>query len=164
MYKVHNHYTEIGIVGLQRTNVMLDGDNWQALIKLGEDDDRSGSWHLNKAAEAYLAKKKPKAKAKPPAVVQNAIMFMPLNSGEHGITQEDIEKYTQLYPAVNVDNELRAMIGWLDANPAKRKTANGIKNFISSWLKRAQDKGGQGLQSNQLSSAAHQTANNLRDF
>lgn len=152
-------------MGLCRTNVMLDNQLWVAAKEAGELQERSGSWILNKALEAYLAKKKPKTKTKAPAAVKDAIMFMPLNSGEYGVTREDIEKYIFLYPAVNVDQELRAMIGWLDANPSKRKTANGIKNFIGSWLKRAQDKGGSGFApSNQAGSAAQQTFNNLRDF
>lgn len=59
--------------------------------------------------------------------------------------QEQIEKWRQLYQAVDVQGELNAMVGWLDANPKKRKTSRGINTFINSWLKRAQDKGGQGM-------------------
>ena len=55
---------------------------------------------------------------------------------------QDVDKWTALYPAVDVEQELRAMAGWLDANPKKRKTKNGIKRFINSWLSRAQDRGG----------------------
>ncbi len=143
---------------------MLDNQLWKDAQAAGKIDDRSGSWILNKALEAYLNKKKPKAKAKPTAEVENAIIFMPLNSGEHGVTKSDIEKYQSLYPAVDVNIELLAMIGWLDANPTKRKTANGVKNFISSWLKRAQDKGGSNMQISGVSSAAQQTMNNLKDF
>lgn len=32
------------------------------------------------------------------------------------------------------------MYGWLDSNPRNRKTARGIKRFITSWLGRAQDR------------------------
>lgn len=55
---------------------------------------------------------------------------------------EDVLKWQQLYPAVDVFQELRAMEGWLDANPTKRKTPRGIKRFVNSWLARAQDRGG----------------------
>ena len=55
---------------------------------------------------------------------------------------QDVSKWNLLYPAVDVEQELRAMAGWLDANPKKRKTAKGIKRFINAWLARAQDKGG----------------------
>lgn len=67
---------------------------------------------------------------------------LPLNDGtEHPITTEDIKKYESLYPAVDVMQELRNMCGWLDSNPTRNKTKNGIKRFINSWLSREQDKG-----------------------
>ena len=53
-----------------------------------------------------------------------------------------IDEYTALYPAVNVEQEFRNMIGWIDSNPNKRKTRTGIRKFINSWLAREQDRGG----------------------
>ena len=68
---------------------------------------------------------------------------MILNDGnEWEPEQEDISKWKELYPKVDVDQEIRAMAGWLDANPTRRKTARGIKRFVNSWLSRAQDSGG----------------------
>ena len=60
-------------------------------------------------------------------------------------TPEQVRKWIDLYPAVDVPRELNAMVGWLDANPKRRKTSRGIATFCNNWLKRAQDKGGQGL-------------------
>lgn len=54
----------------------------------------------------------------------------------------DIDRYSELYPAVDVIQEFRKMIGWLDANPTKRKTKSGVKRFINSWLSKAQDTSG----------------------
>lgn len=59
--------------------------------------------------------------------------------------QADVLKWVQLYPGIDVHQELNAMCGWLDSNPKKRKTKRGIKRFCTSWLQRAQDKGGSGL-------------------
>ena len=68
---------------------------------------------------------------------------LPLNDGtEHRVTQADFDKYESLYPAVDVMQELRKMAGWLDGNRKNRKTKNGIRRFINSWLARAQDKAG----------------------
>lgn len=149
-------------MGLCRTNVMLDRELWKAAKEAGKPDDRSGSWIVNKALKEYLNKGKKKAAKKTTITkVENAVMFMPLNSGERGITNEDIKKWSQLYPAVNVDLELRAMIGWLDANPTKRKTNTGVDRFITSWLKRAQDKGGS---SNIGNNAASKTMLNAEEW
>ena len=48
----------------------------------------------------------------------------------------------QLYPAADVEQELRNMRGWCLANPTKRKTINGVNRFINGWLGKAQDRGG----------------------
>lgn len=60
----------------------------------------------------------------------------------HDVYLKDIEKWNELFPAVDVMQELRKMVGWLDSNPTKRKTRRGINRFINNWLSNAQDKGG----------------------
>lgn len=74
--------------------------------------------------------------------VSPVVFTLPLNKGEYGVTEAQVQKYKELYPAVDVEQELRNMIGWLDSNPAKRKTAAGIKSFITRWLNKRQDSGG----------------------
>lgn len=67
-----------------------------------------------------------------------------LNTGaQHPVTEAFASQMQSLYPAVNVAQELRAMCGWLLANPTKRKTKTGITRFINSWLAKCQDRGGQ---------------------
>lgn len=58
----------------------------------------------------------------------------------HGIFQSDIDGWKELYPAVDILQELRKMKGWLDSNPTKRKAQCGIKRFINGWLAREQDR------------------------
>ena len=59
---------------------------------------------------------------------------------EYPITEADIAGWKDLYPAVDVMQELRKMKGWADANPTKRKTKGGIKRFINAWLSKEQDR------------------------
>ena len=61
---------------------------------------------------------------------------------EYPVMAMDVREYKDLYPAVDVEQALRSMRGWLLANPRKRKTARGIRRFISSWLDREQNRGG----------------------
>lgn len=71
-----------------------------------------------------------------------SVPALPLNDGtEYPITVAQINEWRTLYPAVDVEQELRNMRGWLDANRAKRKTKNGILRFIAGWLAREQDSG-----------------------
>lgn len=81
----------------------------------------------------------PVAPAEPPVIT------LLLNTGqEFGITSTDIISWEALYPAVDVLQELRAMKGWCEANPKKRKTASGIKRFVNGWLAKVQNQGGTG--------------------
>lgn len=77
------------------------------------------------------------------SVPQNVVITLTLNDKtEYPIFQKQVDEWQNLYPAVDVIQQLRAMKGWLDSNPLKRKTKNGIKRFINGWLSREQDKGG----------------------
>lgn len=58
------------------------------------------------------------------------------------VSTEKIVQWKDTYPAVNVEQELKKMVSWCDANPTRRKTRNGVERFINSWLSREQDRGG----------------------
>lgn len=58
------------------------------------------------------------------------------------IYREDINYLQSLYPDVNVEQEIRNMVGWCDSNPTQRKTQSGIKAFITRWLNKEQNKVG----------------------
>lgn len=71
-----------------------------------------------------------------------SVVSIILNSKSlHPITQQDIDDWQELFPAVNVLQELRKMSAWADANPQRRKTDRGIRKFIVNWLSKEQDKG-----------------------
>lgn len=75
----------------------------------------------------------------------NANVFIGLQLNDKSlfpIFDDDLGKWRDLYPAVNVEQELRNMVGWIDGNPTRRKTKSGIKKFINSWLSKEQDQGG----------------------
>jgi len=80
-----------------------------------------------------------------PAIPDEPVAIeLTLNTGaQHPVTEAFASQMQSLYPAVNVAQELRAMCGWLLANPTKRKTKTGITRFINSWLAKCQDRGGQ---------------------
>lgn len=71
------------------------------------------------------------------------VITLPLNDKtEFPVFEADTDKWSDLYPAVDVMQELRNMRGWLDANPTKRKTKAGVRRFVNGWLAKEQDKGG----------------------
>lgn len=65
-----------------------------------------------------------------------------LNTGEmYPVSREKTDRWRELYPAVDVSQELRNMAAWLESNPTKCKTKSGILRFCNGWLAREQDKG-----------------------
>lgn len=96
---------------------------------------------------------------------EDVFITLTLNDkSEYPVLYSKVEEYENLYPAVDVQQQLRNMKGWLNSNPTKRKTKSGINRFINSWLAREQDKGGSkvitvantGQQSNKSSNRALQ--------
>lgn len=84
----------------------------------------------------------PDISAEPQATHAPPAAELPLNDGSiYPVTQEQAAEWGSLYPAVDVMQQLRAMKGWLNANPAKRKTRRGILRFVNAWLSREQDRG-----------------------
>ena len=85
--------------------------------------------------------------AEPQAADAPPVISLPLNDGTFfDVSENDRAKWSQLYPNVDVLQQLRNMAGWCDANPTKRKTRGGVKRFITAWLSREQDKGGKAPQ------------------
>ena len=72
---------------------------------------------------------------------EQAVITLLLNDKtEYAVPQKDFESWVELYPAVDVMQELRNMKGWLQANPDRRKTRRGINRFINTWLSKRQDR------------------------
>lgn len=91
---------------------------------------------VEKSKEEYILCAEPQAADAPP------VISLPLNDGTFfDVSENDRAKWSQLYPSVDVLQQLRNMAGWCDANPTKRKTRGGIKRFITAWLAREQDNG-----------------------
>lgn len=80
------------------------------------------------------------------AAASPPLISLPLNDGsEWPVSAELARQWRGLYPAVDVDQALRSMRGWLLANRNRRKTARGIERFAAAWLAREQDRGGTGV-------------------
>lgn len=103
-----------------------------------ETEDRIGKDRIGKAKEDTNVSScvEPETGSTPP------IIGLPLNDGtEYGVTEEQCKEWAELYPAVDVPQQLRNMRGWLLANKDRRKTKRGVGRFITAWLSREQDRG-----------------------
>lgn len=76
-------------------------------------------------------------------IINNIItcVELPLNDGSsYPISEEKVNKWQDIYKAIDVKIELGKMKCWLEANPNNRKTKKGIERFVVAWLNRSQDK------------------------
>lgn len=55
------------------------------------------------------------------------------------LTQAQVYAWQSSYPHLDVEAECRKAWNYIDANPAKKKTARGCKRFLVGWLNRAVD-------------------------
>lgn len=94
----------------------------------------------NRSINTSIARSSEKQTSEPQ---EKVFITLQLNTGEeYPIYDKEIKEWEELYPAVDVKQQLRSMKGWLLANKAKRKTKRGINRFINNWLSREQDRGG----------------------
>lgn len=76
------------------------------------------------------------------------VAVLPLVDGtDFPIIRGTLDELSSLYPAVDVEQQLRNMRGWLLANPKNRKTKAGIMRFVNAWLSREQNSARPGAKS-----------------
>ena len=137
------------IMRKSRARARLDGGN--IVTPLLPDRDPDVTQSKSKSKEKELKSKELKSKEKelcselkntsepeaPPLADVEALI---LNTGqEWRPTMAEFEDYKRLYPGVDVAQAFRNMAGWCRGNPKKRKTANGIRRFVTNWLSSDQD-------------------------
>lgn len=65
--------------------------------------------------------------------------FLLNDATEYAVSENDVVTYQQLYPGIDVRQELRNIEAWCLSNPKNRKTRNGAKRFLNGWLARTQN-------------------------
>lgn len=120
-------------------------------VRLGKDRIGKGRIEEDICAEPL--------QASPPEPEEPPVISLILNDkSRYPIGQAQVDEWSELYPAVDVMQELRKMAGWLDANPSKRKTKRGILRFVNGWLAREQDKGRTPTQNQQKNKEAEKAS------
>lgn len=112
------------------SNVVIEGDNSPCAPGSFEGKEREGK-----------EKKRKTVCVEPDQTVSTQQAFITLilkDKTEYAIHQDMIAEWKKLYPSVDIEQELRSMCGWCEANASKRKTRRGVKKFINSRLARSQ--------------------------
>lgn len=121
-------------------NINSVNDNINSKIVSNNTQSKVNQIKVNKNKECSSSS--PVAKATPKEPESYFIKLILNDNSYYYVIDEEVKEYKSLYPNVNVEQQLRNMAGWLNANQRKRKTKRGIKRFINSWLSSEQDRGG----------------------
>lgn len=94
----------------------------------------------NQTTCAAPAEPAPAGDLLPAAPVSPVAVSFLLNDGkDFEISEAQVREFAELYPAIDVLQQLRAVKAWTIANPKNRKTRSGAMRFVNSWLSRAQN-------------------------
>jgi hypothetical protein len=58
-----------------------------------------------------------------------------------------VDQWSELYPKLDILNESRRALAWVLADPMRKKTARGMKRFLTGWFGRSSDRTRGGSQS-----------------
>jgi len=98
-----------------------------------------------KALRSHLQKFLPQTPTTPTQMYDQGAIFIqiPLVDGsEYPVYESDIAEWEEIYKAVNVPVALQRIRQWCLSNPTKQKTKRGARRFITGWLERSQNRGG----------------------
>lgn len=136
MYKKHLKYLEIDEDNVYNCGGLPDdnqnGNQWYTQVRLGKDRLGKESKDKNICTEPSSVQEEKKS----------VIFFSCIKDNIYHVHKEDIIEWENTYPAVDIMQELKCMKQWLLSNPTKKKTKKGMRRFITGWLGRKQDKGG----------------------
>ena len=96
-----------------------------------------------KTDTSYLAQSDAVASSapEPNAEQEEAVAHIPLADGTDFPVPASLAcEYAAAYPGVDVVRELAQARAWCLSNPRQRKTKNGVRRFLNSWLDRAQNR------------------------
>lgn len=58
------------------------------------------------------------------------------------LLDSQVQEWAELYPNLDVLDECRKALAWIQANQGHRKTAKGMPRFLVGWLNRSVERGG----------------------
>ena len=132
----------IQIVSKMETDRIQNGNTGKD--RLGKDSTGKGRKEETRISNDILVEKKgpeegPEASSSPKENEQPVFIEIPVIGGKSAAIPESFATQMQeLYPAIDVREEIRRAKAWLLANP--RNAKKDWKRFINMWLSRAQDR------------------------
>jgi hypothetical protein len=72
--------------------------------------------------------------------IDEVVVWMPVTGNTKAAIRESVmPAWVEAFPAIDVRQELKKMVGWCISNPSLVKTPSGVHRFIFTWLGKAQN-------------------------
>jgi hypothetical protein len=115
--------------------------NKSHMVRAEPPTNLSGNYPENTTGTKEEGSKNGKQNKVSKEFIENHIHYsIPLKGGnEYAVSADEIDDWQERYPAVEVEQEIRKMIAWCEANATRRKTEDMIPRFINGWLNRTLD-------------------------
>lgn len=134
----HIHTWQTALVCSIRPEVGPDRPQDGAEETLGVGPNRP----LNKATKQRRQQVSTLALTAPAVYALQSFISLPLNDASlFPITEQRVAEWRDLFPVIDVEQELRSYRAHFDAQPAKRKTKSGILKSVVFWLSQSQNRG-----------------------
>lgn len=81
--------------------------------------------------------------SEPPPTDKSILTFPVVGTKGHewAFRESLLAEFKQCFPSLDVLQQVRMALAWVKANPAKRKTPDGMRRFLTGWLNKAQSRG-----------------------
>lgn len=156
---INNREGASDLPGVDQAEEVIDSSNndlHATSTRVPRDDDASPTREVHAQAEGRKEGKgreeegrennSSAAPASPTSPVElipaepTVISFLLNDGSEFGVTKTQVNEFRNLFPGIDVMQELRNVKAWSLANKQNRKTRGGAMRFVTSWLSRAQNR------------------------
>lgn len=102
-------------------------------------------WRIHEASMSMTSRPRTSRSSTPKVpqvgLGETVVERMTIKDGTQVAIMDDfVERMRATYPGVDVEHELRSAARWLEVNPAKRKTLQGLGRFINTWMRNCHDR------------------------
>lgn len=114
---------------------------WIIPVKNKENDYKINDWEKYQPELAAIEWSNDDDEYLTPPLKQDEVLRFPLSDSKYAvITTKDMNRWELAFPHLDILPILRKMVAWNEANPKRRKTVNGWRRHVFSWLAREDEK------------------------
>lgn len=132
-------FQEMGLIEILDNGAIYMLDIQQFIGKSSTEADRIRTYRMEIESQKAIGVQMYE-KRTPKIEIDKDIYVFKTKDKDYVVKESDLQRYKDVYPFVDVEQELKKMGLWLDSNVSKRKTHKGMPRFINNWLNNCKPK------------------------